>query len=210
MVGSQPPGRLPFGRRWDGDAYLGQYNAGFGIHTMLHCHPVPSTEVVYIQMQIASLFPSMEVYETQIWLPDGEPDSVPEQQKTETKQGKVEANQHRDQGTYYIHIAHPQTHTDKRNLTAALSETAEWLKKTGDWMIFSTKPPWMPIGLPLPLALWLGKQLTHTRTHIHEVASHFDQGILTESVDYRRPTGPGFALGFLFWPLCRLKRPVSL
>lgn len=82
--------------------------------------------------------------------------------KTKTRQGKVEANQHRDQGTYYIHIAHPQTHTDKRNLTAALSETAEGLKKR-DRMIFFDKPPWMPIGLLLPLALWrLGKQLTHT------------------------------------------------
>lgn len=50
-----------------------------------------------IQMRIATLFPSTEVYETQIWLPDDEPDSVPEQQKT--KQGKVEANQRRDQGT---------------------------------------------------------------------------------------------------------------
>ncbi|KAL7961446.1 hypothetical protein V8C34DRAFT_273771 [Trichoderma compactum] len=62
--------------------------AGFGIRTSTmnaHCHSVPSTEA----------------YKTQIWLPDQPMNQIPcLSNKKKTRQGKVEANERRDQGTH--------------------------------------------------------------------------------------------------------------
>lgn len=164
-----------------------------------HCHSVPSTEVVYkcelpLSSRLRKYMKRRSSYLTMNQIPCL---SNKNTNRTGQKSKQISAG-------IKVHVTYISHICNAYDLTAALSETAEWLKND-----FSTNLHGCPLGCH---CLWLfgSANNSHAHTHIHGVASHFDQGILTESVDCRRPTGPGFALGFLFWPLCRLKRPVSL
>ncbi|KAL7800443.1 hypothetical protein V8C43DRAFT_273921 [Trichoderma afarasin] len=65
----------------------------------------------------------------------------------------------------------------------------------------------MPIGLPLPLALWLGKQHTHTHMGWRPISTRvFSPSRWIADALLARVLPWAFCSG----PLCRLKRPVSL
>ncbi|PTB58740.1 hypothetical protein M431DRAFT_285102 [Trichoderma harzianum CBS 226.95] len=86
--------------------------------------------------------------------------------KNRTKQGKSRSKSAQGSRLHITYI-HSQTHTDKRNLTAALSETAEWLKKKkkkkkNDFSTTSMDAHWAATAFGS-----LARQTTHTHAHTY-------------------------------------------